>query len=84
MKRTAFLLLLAVAAFAAVAGTRAPEIPVSGVSDEDATVDTMWGDFLAESLDRSLDTVLFDWALSPFPGIPLNTNPARGLFIVVK
>ena len=84
MKRTAFLVLLAVAAFAAAAGTRAPEIPVSGVSDVDATVDTMWGGFLTESVDRSLDTVLFDWALSPFPGIRLNTKELKGLFLLVK
>lgn len=62
----------------------AVELPVSGVSVEDATVDTMWGDFLTESVDRSLDTVLFDWALSPFPGIRLNTKELKGLFLLVK
>lgn len=83
--RFQFLIVAALACvLSAFGGTRSLVPPEPAVSTVDTSVDTMLCGVGRDVADVSIDTMLMGWALSPFPGISLNSKPVTGLFVVFK
>ena len=83
--RLQFLFILSlVCVLSAFGGTRPLVPPEPAVSTVDASGDTMLCGVGRDVTDVSIDTMLMGWALSPWPGIRLNTKPVKGLILVVQ
>lgn len=84
MRRLVLSVLAVAAVFAAPAGTLVPDDPSPAVSASECAIDTRTCPSDVAAAESSLDTILFAWDLSPWPGIFLNTKPFQGFLFVIR